>query len=348
MTILLLAVLISLGISAFCSLLESVLYSTRMITLEAAAGRGSRQAPVMRSLKAKVERPLSALVILDTLADIGGASLAGWAAAELWGPASLLGVSAVFTLATLFLGDILPKTVGTVHWRRLWPWSAGMLDFMVRAMRPLIWLTQAFTNLVTRSRPSGPHVSDEEILAAARLGARAGQISQMEHDLIRNIIGLEEVKAEGIMTPRTVIVAADGALTLAQAREQAEAWGFTRVPVFRGGPEEIMGYVLKSEVLAAPPAKDGQPLASLAKRLRFVPASANALDLLDSFLRRREHMVMVVDEYGGIMGLLTLEDVLESLVGSEIVDEKDQVDDLQDLARRRGRVVLAESEKERK
>jgi CBS domain containing-hemolysin-like protein len=185
-------------------------------------------------------------------------------------------------------------------------------------------------------------------LAAARLGARAGQISQMEHDLIRNIMSLEEVRAEGIMTPRTVVLAADGGLTIGQVKEQARSWGFTRVPVFLGGPEEVTGYVLKSEVLAAGPEQENKPLASLAKRLRFVPASANALDLLDSFLRRREHLVMVVDEYGGIMGLLTLEDVLESLVGSEIVDEKDQVDDLQDLARRRGRVVLSKSEREEK
>jgi CBS domain containing-hemolysin-like protein len=348
MIILLLAVLLSLVISALCSLLESVLYSTRMITLEAAAGRGSSRAELMRSLKAKMERPLAALVIIDTLADIGGAALAGWAAAGLWGPASLLGVSAFFTLATLFLGDVLPKTVGAVHWRELWPWAAGTLDLMVRLMRPLIWLTQTFTNLVTRSRPSGLHVSDEEILAAARLGARAGQISQMEDNLIRNIIGLEDIRAEGIMTPRTVIVAADGALTIAEAKEQAKQWGYSRIPVFLGGPEDIIGYVLKPEALSAPAEGKGKPLASLAKRLRFVPPSANALDLLGSFLRRREHMVMVVDEYGGIMGLLTLEDVLESLVGSEIVDEKDQVADLQELARRRGRVVLAKSEGEPK
>jgi CBS domain containing-hemolysin-like protein len=349
MITLLIAVGLSVGISFLCSLLESVLYSTRVLTLEAAAGRGSPQAVQMRNLKAKVEKPLAAILILNTLSNTGGAALAGWAAGEVWGdPAALIAFSAGFTLVVLLGGEIFPKTLGAVHWRRLWPRAVWPLTAMIKALRPLIWLSQAFTSLVIRGPGSAPRVSDEEILAAARLGARAGQISQMEHDLIRNIIGLEEVKAEGVMTPRTVVVAADGALTIAQAKEQAKAWGFTRVPVFRGGPEDVAGYVLKSEVLAAPPAKGNEPLASLAKPLRFVPASANALDLLDSFLRRREHMVMVVDEYGGIMGLLTLEDVLESLVGSEIVDEKDQVDDLQDLARRRGRVVLAKSEGEEK
>ncbi len=347
MITLIVAVGVSLATSFLCSLLESVLYSTRAITLEAAAGRGSPQALQMRALKAKVEKPLAAILILNTLANTGGAALAGWAAGEVWGGAgSLLIFSAVFTLLVLLFGEIIPKTLGAVHWRRLWPGSVVPLTAMMRFLAPLIWLSQALTNLVVRGHGTAPRVSDEEILAAARLGARAGQISQMEHDLIRNIIRLEEVKAEGIMTPRTVMLALDGAIPIGEAKQLARAWSFNRVPVYLGGPEDVAGYVLKTEVLAADPERDGEPLAALAKRLRFVPPSANALDLLNAFLRRREHLVMVVDEYGGIMGLLTMEDVLESLVGSEIVDEKDQVADLRDLARRLGQGVPVEREED--
>lgn len=344
MVTLLVAAVISVGISFFCSLLESVLYSTRVITLEAAANRGSRQALAMKKLKARVEQPLSALVIVDTMADIGGAALAGWAAGELWGPASLVFVSAAFTLATLFVGDILPKTLGAAHWRSLWPWALGPLQTMVALLRPLIWLSQALTNLVVRGRGGAPRISEDEILAAARLGARGGQISKLEHDLIKNIILLEEVRASDIMTPRTVMFAADGNQSLAQAQEEARAWAFSRVPVYLAGVEDVVGYVLKAEVLALKDPAPGAKLNSLAKKVRFVPPSANALDLLNSFLRRREHLCLVVDEYGGLMGLVTLEDVLESLVGSEIVDEKDTVEDLQALARRRGQEVLKGSE----
>jgi CBS domain containing-hemolysin-like protein len=344
MVTLVIAAVLSVGISFFCSLLESVLYSTRVITLEAAAGRGSRQAVAMKKLKAKVEQPLSALVIVDTMADIGGAALAGWAAGELWGPASLVFVSAAFTMATLFLGDILPKTLGTAHWRRLWPMTLAPLQIMVALLRPLIWLSQALTSLLVRGHSGAPRVSEDEILAAARLGARGGQISKLEHDLIKNIILLEEVKASDIMTPRTVMFAADGSLPLAAAKEQARSWAYSRVPVYRRDVEDVVGYVLKAEVLALDTPPDQATLVSLAKKVSFVPPSANALDLLNSFLRRREPLCLVVDEYGGIMGLVTLEDVLESLVGSEIVDEKDQVEDLQALARRRGQEVLNSSE----
>ncbi|MFZ5587300.1 MAG: hemolysin family protein [Thermodesulfobacteriota bacterium] len=346
MLTLVLAVVVTVGVSFFCSLLESVLYSTRAITLEAQASQGSRQALAMKRLKAEVETPLAAILILNTLSNTGGAALAGWAAGEVWGPGSLLVFSAAFTLAILLVSEILPKTLGAVHWRTMWHLVVGPLTVMVIALRPLIWLTQALTRLVTKGRSATSRVSEDEILAAARMGARGGEISKLEHDLIQNIIALEEVRAGDIMTPRTVMFMVDGSRRLSQVAEEAHTWSFTRVPVYVGNPDEVVGYVLKGEVLARDPRQKDERLLKLAKRVRFVPPSANALDLLNSFLRRREHLCLVVDEYGGIMGLLTLEDVLETLVGSEIVDEKDQVADMRELARKRGRRVLKQQEGE--
>jgi CBS domain containing-hemolysin-like protein len=344
MATLITAVSLCIGFSFLCSLLESVLYSTRAITLEAAANRGSREAMAMRGLKAKVEKPLAAILILNTVANTGGAAITGWAAGELWEGGALLLFSALFTLGVLLVGEIVPKTLGAVHWRSLWRWSLGPIRVIMVSLAPVTWMTQVITRLVVRGHSGPPRVSEDEILAAARLGARGGEISKLEHDLIKNIILLEEVKASDIMTPRTVMFAADGGLPLAQAQEQARSWPYSRVPVYKKDVEDVVGYVLKAQVLAlgspTPPGK----LSCLAKEVIFVPPSANALNLLNSFLRRREHMCLVVDEYGGIMGLVTLEDVLESLVGSEIVDEKDQVDDLQALARRRGRAVLDSTE----
>ncbi len=201
-------------------------------------------------------------------------------------------------------------------------------------------LTRAFSG----GNASDTKVSEDEILAAARLGARGGEISKLEHDLIRNIIALEEVKAGEIMTPRTVMFSVDGSQRLSQVADQARTWPFSRVPVYVGNPDEVIGYVLKSEILARDWRQKDQRLLKLAKRVRFVPPSANALDLLNSLLRHREHVCLVVDEYGGIMGLLTLEDVLETLVGSEIMDEKDQVADLRELARKRAKRVLRDQE----
>lgn len=344
MLTLVLALAVTVGVSFFCSLLESVLYSTRAITLEAEAGEGSRQALAMKKLKAQVETPLSAILILNTLANTGGAALAGWAAGEVWGAGSLLAFSAVFTLGILLFSEILPKTLGAVHWRGLWRWAVGPLTVMVTVLKPLIWLTQALTSSVTKRRVSGHLISEQEILAAARMGARGGEISKLEHDLIQNIIALEEVKAGEIMTPRTVMFSVDGSQRLSQVADQARTWPFSRVPVYVGKPDEVIGYVLKGEILSRDWRQKDQRLLKLAKRVRFVPPSANALDLLNSFLRHREHVCLVVDEYGGIMGLLTLEDVLETLVGSEIVDEKDQVADMRELARKRARRFLRSQE----
>lgn len=346
MLTLVLAVAVTVGVSFFCSLLESVLYSTRAITLEAMANQGSRQAIAMKRLKSEVETPLAAILILNTLANTGGAALAGWAAGEIWGAGSLLVFSAGFTLAILMFSEILPKTLGAVHWRTMWRPAVGPLMVMVVALRPLIWLTQAVTRLVTKGRSSTVRISEDEILAAASMGARGGEISKLEHDLIRNIIALEDVRAGEIMTPRTVMFMVDGSRRLSQVAEEARAWPVSRVPVYVGNPDEVVGYVLTGEVLDRDRHQKDERLLNLAKRVRFVPPSANALDLLNSFLRRREHLCLVVDEYGGIMGLVTLEDVLETLVGSEIVDEKDQVADMRELARKRGRRVLKQQEGE--
>jgi CBS domain containing-hemolysin-like protein len=237
------------------------------------------------------------------------------------------------------VGDILPKTLGALNWRRLWPKSVGTLQALMAVLRPLVWLTRAATSLITGNQPRTTKVSEEEILAAAHLGARGGQISEMERDLIANIIQLEEIKAQDIMTPRTVMLSVDGNRPLSQVRAEARSWPHSRVPVYLGGQEEVVGYLLKTDLLTTN-LDDDPPVSRLAKPAQFVPANANALNLLNAFLRHREHLRLVVDEYGGIMGLVTMEDVLESLVGREIVDEKDQVEDMQALARRMGQAVL--------
>ncbi len=340
MTTLVIAVSVSLVVSALCSLLESVLYSTRLITLEAAVHSGVVKAKQMKRLKAEVDKPLAAILIFNTVANTAGAALAGWAAGQVWGAGSLWAFSIFFTMAILFFSEIIPKTVGAVYWRILWRGSVAPLQVMVILVRPLIWLTQLVTRIITRGKAKTPNISEEEILAAAKMGASAGQISKMEHELIHNIIGLEQVRAGDIMTPRTVLVTARADMPLKQARQEARAWSHTRVPLVADGPEDVVGYVIKDEVLSVAADDSAATLAKLAKRVRFVPPSANALDLLQSFLVRREHLCLVVDEYGGIMGIITLEDVLESLVGSEIVDEHETVADLAELARHRAQAKL--------
>jgi len=346
MIVLVLAAGISIIVSALCSLLESVLYSTRVITLEAAGAAGDRMALAMRGLKKRLDQPLAAILILNTVANTAGAAVAGWSAGEVWGHQYLWLFSVFFTLFILLFSEIIPKTVGAVHWRWMWRWSVWPLKGMVWFLWPLIWLTKAVTGYIQRGKKPGPLVSEAELLAAARLGAHGGQISQLEHSLIQNIILLEELTARDIMTPWTVIQTVDGSLKVGQVRAQARQWGHTRIPVYREGPEDLVGYVLKEKVCQAEGTDLELTLAQMVQPLRYVPNTLNVLALLDHFLRRREHIYLVVDEYGSIRGLVTLEDVLETLVGREIVDEKDEVDDLQELARRRGQPLTKPEEED--
>jgi CBS domain containing-hemolysin-like protein len=347
---LVIAVSISLVFSTLCSLLEAILFATRVIALEAAQAKGRgftvRAAVLMSRYKARMDRPLSAILILNTLAHTIGAALAGWAAGELWGAGSLWIFSLAFTLAILIFTEIIPKTVGAVHWRILWPWSVWPLKALEILLTPAIWLTQGITSLIKRDKGAGPLISEEEILAAATLGAHDGEISRFEQKLIHNIIALEEKKAREIMTPRTVMETVDGSMTVARAVELAPGWGFTRLPVKGGDPEEVVGYVIKPEIIQAAGPDLARPLAELAKPIRFVVESADCLSLLESFLKRRQHLYLVIDEYGSIVGLITLEDVLESLLGHEIVDEMDVAVDLQEVARRRSRHLLNQTGEE--
>ncbi len=347
MAVLIFTVSAAIIISALCSLLESVLYSTRVITLEAAVTSGDRSARIMRRLKSQVDQPLAAILTLNTAANTAGAAVAGWAAGQVWGPRWLWIFSVAFTLGILFFSEIIPKTIGAIHWRRLWPWSVWPLEGMTWGLSPVIWLTQVITGLIQRRGKQSPLVSEEELLAAARLGARGGEISSLEHELIINIVRLEELIARDIMTPRTVMQTVEGSRMVAEVQAEAREWRHTRIPVYVGETENVVGYVIKEDVCGAEGDGLNQMLAQVAMPIRFVPDTTNALILLDRFLRQREHIYLVVDEYGAIRGLVTLEDVLESLVGEEIVDEKDVVVDMQELARRRGRPVLEDEGKKK-
>jgi CBS domain containing-hemolysin-like protein len=343
---LIISVTLSVAISATCSLLESVLYSTRRLTLEAERGQNASLTQRMLAFKDRVDRPLAGILILNTVANTAGAALAGWAAGQVWGPHSLWIFSISFTACILVFSEILPKTMGAVYWRPLWPFTVWPLTGLIWLLSPIITLTRGLTNLVTRGKDQKVTVSEEEILAAARLGASGGEISTLESELIRNIIHLEEKYAADIMTPRTVLLAVDGSRPLGEVRGEARDWPFSRVPVYQGETDQVKGYLLKYDILTSEKLDQESPVGRLAKPVHFVPATANLLNLLSSFLRRRQHMYMVVDEYGGVMGLLTLEDVLETLVGSEIVDENDQVEDMQKMARLRGRDKLRGQEGE--
>jgi CBS domain containing-hemolysin-like protein len=239
-------------------------------------------------------------------------------------------------LGILFLSELIPKTVGAIYWRRLWRWIVWPLIFLRAALQPVIWVIMRFTDLLTGGRPP-PVVTEEEILAMVKIGASEGHLTEEEGDMVRNIINLENRSAKDIMTPRVVAFTLDADSPVGEAIETLSTVSFSRIPVYQGHPESVVGYVLRRHLVGSNPEDRARPLQSLAKPISFFPETANCLTLLNQFLKHRLHIAMVTDEYGGVAGLVTLEDLIETLLGYEIVDETDHVIDMQSVARMRSK-----------
>ncbi len=331
-----LAVVVGLVIatSAACSLFEAVLYSvpaSRIDTLER-EGRGSGR--LLRRLRTEVDRPIAAILSLNTLANTGGAALAGAIAANVLDSTQIGYFTAAFTLAILFLSEIVPKTAGVVFARQLAGPIAAPLQALVVIFAPFIWLSRRLTSLVLAAATEHEGVSDEELLMMVRRGLRSGDLKPHEANIISNVLALEVKTAGQIMTPRTVLFTLHSDTSLADAAANELLLQHSRVPVYDEDPDDIVGVVHRRDILRAA-AKDefDTTLDELMYPVHFVVETVKLDHLLRTFLERRQHLVVVTDEFGTVSGIVTLEDVLEEILGSEIVDEFDRVADLRAFAR---------------
>lgn len=330
-------------ISAFCSLLEAVLYSVPLSHIEALAQSGRTSGRILRKLRQEVDRPLSAILSLNTIAHTAGAAIAGAAAADVFGHRSLiteLYFPAFFILIILLLSEVMPKTVGVIHSRTLAVAIARPLQLLVWILTPMIWLCRLATRVVSRQR-ADQAISGGELIVMARMGQQIGAIEADEAQVIQNILALKSRTTRDVMTPRTVIFALSEHLTVEEAHEEAGIWAHTRVPVYDRDAEDIVGIVLRRDVLTARTKDRGRvKLSELMRPVHFIAESTSLDRVLNMFLERRQHLFVVIDEYGGLAGVISLEDVLEEILGKEIIDELDQVADMRKLARRQRRQIL--------
>ena len=324
-----------IGTSAACSLFEAVLYSVPASRIEALDRAKRPSGRILKQMRQKVDRPIAAVLSLNTIANTGGGALAGALAAGAFGPARIWVFSLVFTLAILLFSEVLPKTIGVVYSRALAPVVARPLAWLVALFRPLIALTQLVTRVI-RSEYQVQRISDDELLTMVRLGLRSGDFQPHEARVIQNVLALERRTVSEIMTPRPVVFILGASVTVRDAVTMAELDKYSRIPVYAKDPEELVGVVHKVDILKAV-ARDcfETTLETIMRPVDFVVAAAPLDQVLRTFLARRRHMLAVIDEFGGFAGIVTLEDVLEELIGREIVDEFDQVTDLRAFARRR-------------
>ncbi len=330
MAVLFTVIALTLGISAICSLIEATLFSTRVATLEAAkaGGRHVRGAEAMLSMKRDVSSPTSAILILNTIANTAGATIAGMLAAREFGASGVPIFSATLTLAILFLSEILPKTVGAVHWKGLWPVVVWPLALIQHALKPLIWVTKRFAVVFIKGEP--PSVTSEaEILAMIRLGAKAGELSPTELELLTSVFYFDEVIVRQIMVPRSEVVFFDIGWPAARYRELIKETRHTRYPLCKDSLDNTFG-IIHVKDLAGVSLEESVDLIKLARPLRSVPERMPIRQLLREMQATHRHMVTVVDEYGTAIGIATLENVLEQIVGAvqdEFDDETPEIEE---------------------
>lgn len=327
-------ILLALIFSFLCSIAEAVLLS---ITPSYIAGlkekRPARAALLQRLKQDNVDRSLAAILTLNTIAHTVGAIGSGSKATVVFGSAWFGVFSAVMTLLILFLSEIIPKTLGAVYWRRLARPTARFVQLLIILLYPLIVISESLTRLIARGKDA--HVFNrDEFVAMADVGASAGHIKAHESRILRNLFRFDVLKAQDIMTPRTVIVALQEDLTVDQALNTKGHGPFSRLPLYRTDLDSITGFILKDDMLLAKAQGKGDlKVATLKRDIAAVSATLALSDLLEFLLDRRQHIAQVLNEYGGTTGLVSLEDVVETLLGMEIVDEMDKAEDMQLLAR---------------
>ncbi len=328
---------LALGVSFLCSVLEAVLLSITPSYLAQIEKEGSTAVARLRALKQDIDRPLAAILSLNTIAHTVGAAGAGAQAAKVFGSQWLGVASAVLTLLILILSEIVPKSLGALYWRQLAPAVGALLVPLIWAMYPLVLVARGITSLLGGGHaPAG--VSREEISAMAEEGADRGVFDTGESRVLKNMFRLRELRAADVMTPRTVIFALPETMKVGEVLEQHGTLRFARIPLYTASHDDISGYVLRADLLSRA-ARDEHdvPLSELRRELQIVPEVMPLSKLFDLLLEGHRHIALVVDEYGGTAGLVSQEDLVETLLGLEIVDEVDSVQDMQDLARRQWR-----------
>ena len=331
--------LVAIVVSFLCSLWEAVLLSITPSYARLKLQEGSRIGRQLEFFKSNIDRPLAAILTLNTIAHTAGAIGVGEQSVKIWAHANpmITGVvvPAAMILGILILSEIIPKTLGANHWRKLAPFTANSLRVIIFLLYPLVWISQLITRALKKDK-SQSVFSRSEFLAMAEIGVTEGVFDQQDSEIIGNLLWLVKVRAKDIMTPRTVVRLAAEDRTIKDFHETAGELPFSRIPLFEGEVKEhISGYFLKVDLLEnLVQGKGDHRLSSIRRDITVVHETFPVPELFRGFLEKREHIALVVDEFGGMAGIVTMEDVLETLLGMEIIDESDSSVDMQALARK--------------
>lgn len=339
MGLILLYFLGALSLSFLCSVLEAVLLSTPKSYISMRENQGSKTATLMKQYKNNVDRPVGAILSLNTIAHTIGSAGVGAESIKIFGEQYFGLISAILTLLILVLSEIIPKTIGASYWRSLALPSTRIIRVLILITYPLVLLSELITKVFT-PRGNQASMSREEVSAMVDVGTTEGIFRESESKLIKSCIALSGVKARQIMTPSIVVESACQDLTVKDFQAK-QSWSFSRIPVYAGDKDYITGYVLKDAVLKL--LSEDQfhvKLSDLKRPILTFREEESVFQIWEKMLEKREHISVIIDEYGGLRGLVTMEDIIETMTGVEIVDEDDVAVDMQALAKEKSRLMM--------
>ncbi|MCP4414568.1 MAG: HlyC/CorC family transporter [Gammaproteobacteria bacterium] len=337
MSLLIFFLLLATGVSFICSIAEAVLLSVRPSYI-AAMDQNNLSAKRLKALRDNLDRPLAAILTANTIAHTIGAAGVGAQAALVFGNQFVGLVAVILTLLILVFSEIIPKTLGAVYWQQLAPAFGHVIHWMTIALFPFVWCSEKLTRLISSSGTSAFTFSRDEMQAMVEIGKQEGVLDIKEHTIFSNLMKLQKLSVRDIMTPRPVIFSVAEYMTVQDFFSAHARTPFSRIPVFGQDPDDFKGYVLKSDLLIAQARDQFNRLLSEFKRdFIILPDNLKISNIYDRLVREKSHLAPIVDEYGTVQGLVTLEDVVETLIGLEITDELDKVEDMQLLAHQRWR-----------
>lgn len=328
---------LAIAVSFLCSILEAVLLSITPSFIVLKEREGDKTGILLRELKEDIDRPLSAILTLNTVAHTIGAAGVGAQAQVVFGNAYVSLTSVVLTLLILVFSEIIPKTLGATYWKSIASFAAKTTRFLIWTTYPFVQLSKGITIWLSRGKKE-PTLSREEFSAMAEQGVEEGVFEEGESNIFKNLIRFSSLKVKDIMTPRIVVMKFQQDKTIKEVLEHEEELRVSRMPVFGKDEEDITGYILKIDLYSnLAEGKENRPLREIKREVLVIPENISLKVLLERLLEKQEHIAVVVDEYGGLAGVVTMEDVVETLLGIEIMDEVDAIEDMQKLAREKWR-----------
>ena len=338
MDLLILYFSLAVVISFICSILESVLLSVNMAYISVLEKERPTAGALLKSHKISINKSIASILILNTVANTLGAAAVGAQAESLYGAGAVFYVSIVLTFAILFLSEIIPKTIGAVYWKSLAPVAAYVIRFFIWLTYPIILMTLFVTNRISKEDDL-MSLSKEELIESTLLSEDEGVLGEKESDVIENILLLDKIRIKEILTPRTVVFALDGSRSIKDIVEHESAiFKFSRVPVYDESIENITGIVMTKKIFKQALQDDSVALNSVKKDIFKISENLPVSKALDLFIKKKEHMFLVLDGYDQTEGIVTLEDCVETILGVEIVDESDSDADMREVAKQKMRL----------